>query len=112
MTDLDVVTCAAPGCDNPIARTGRPGRPAIYCSPSCRPAGRGRGGVHVVVEVDHQPTPDSERPLGRVWVVRLRRGEECVVIAAELGRPSAEHLARQLNMLLSTRRQTKGVAIE
>ena len=106
-----VVTCAAPGCDNPVPRGGR-GRPAIYCSAQCRPAGRGRSGVHVVVEVDHEPTPDDERPAGRIWIVRLRRGDQCVVIAAELGRPSAEHLAGQLNALLATRRRAKEDAIE
>ena len=68
--------------------------------------------MHVVVEVDHEPTADDERPAGRIWLVRLRRGEQAVVIAAELGRPSAEHLAGQLNTLLATRRRSKGVAID
>ncbi|HYA69586.1 MAG TPA: hypothetical protein VED63_12720, partial [Acidimicrobiales bacterium] len=64
--------CAAPGCANPVPpRVGRAGRPPIYCSPECRPAARGRSGVHVVVEVDHEPTPDDERPAGRIWLVRL-----------------------------------------
>ena len=103
--------CAAPGCDKPLStRSGR-GRPALYCSPECRPAGRGRSGIHVVVEVDHEPTLDDERPAGRIWLVRLRRGNQAVVIAAELGRPSADHLAAQLNSLLATRRRSKGVAI-
>ena len=99
------------GLRQPAApRSGR-GRPALYCSPECRPAARGRSGVHVVVEVDHEPTPDEERPAGRIWLVRLRRGDQAVVIAAELGRPSADHLAGQLNSLLATRRRSKGVAI-
>jgi hypothetical protein len=84
----------------------------LYCSPPCRPAGRGRAGVHVVVEVDHQPTPDDERPTGRVWIVRLRRGTQSVVIAAELGRPSAGLLAGQLNELFTTRRRVIGAAME
>jgi hypothetical protein len=92
---IDVLTCAAPGCDEHVVRTGR-----------------GRAGVHVVVEVDHQPTPDNERPTGRVWIVRLRRGTQSVVIAAELGRPSADLLAGQLNELLATRRRVKGAAME
>jgi hypothetical protein len=104
------IVCAAPGCDEMVSRQQR-GRPAIYCSPSCRPAARGRAGVNVVVEVDHEPTPDNERPSGRVWLVRMRRGERSVVIAAELGRPSAEHLAGQLNELLATRRRVKGAAM-
>jgi hypothetical protein len=107
----DELVCAAPGCDEPVHRGG-PGRPAIYCSPQCRPAARGRAGVCVVVEVDHEPTPDNERPAGRVWLVRMRRGQRSVVIAAELGRPSADHLAGQLNELLATRRRAKGAAIE
>ena len=107
-----VLICAAPGCDEQVVRTGGRGRPAVYCSQECRPAGRGRAGVHVVVEVDHQPTPDNERPAGRVWIVRLRRGTRSVVIAAELGRPSADLLAGQLNELLATRRRKKGAAME
>jgi hypothetical protein len=111
MTDSPSGVCAAPSCDNPLPeRIGR-GRPFIYCSPECRPAGRGRSGVHVVVEVDHEPTADDERPTGRIWLVRLRRGDQAVVIAAELGRPSADHLAGQLNSLLATRRRPKGVVI-
>ena len=110
--EVTVVVCAAPGCDEPVVRTGRRGRPAVYCAPACRPAGRGRAGVHVVVEVDHEPTPDNERPTGRVWLVRLRRGTQSVVIAAELGKPSADLLAGQLNELLATRRQALGAAME
>jgi hypothetical protein len=112
MTENHTSICAAPSCDNPLPERGGRGRPALYCSPECRPAGRGRSGVHVVVEVDHEPTPDDERPAGRIWLVRLRRGEQAVVIAAELGRPSADHLAGQLNGLLATRRRSKGASID
>jgi hypothetical protein len=110
-TDEHTALCAAPGCDEVVVRSGR-GRPRLYCSPTCRPAARGRAGVHVIVEVDHAPTPDNERPTGRVWLVRMRRGPRSVVIAAELGRPSADHLAGQLNELLATRGRAKGVAME
>jgi hypothetical protein len=110
--EVTAVVCAAPGCDEPVVRSGRRGRPAVYCAPACRPAGRGRAGVHVIVEVDHEPTPDNERPTGRVWLVRLRRGTQGVVIAAELGKPSADLLAGQLNELLATRRRAKGAAME
>lgn len=103
--------CAAPGCDEIIVRAGR-GRPKLYCSPACRPAARGHAGVRVIVEVDHAPTPDLGRPTGRVWLVRMRCGTRSVVIAAELGRPSADHLAGQLNELLATRRRAKGAAME
>jgi hypothetical protein len=101
-------SCAAPGCDNPLPPRNPRGRPALYCSAQCRPAGRGRSGVHVTVEVDHEPTPDDERPAGRIWLVRLRRADQTVIIAAELGRPSADHLANQLNNILATRRKQKG----
>jgi hypothetical protein len=111
MTEHSTNICAAPGCDTPLPHRSGRGRLALYCSPECRPAARGRSGVHVVVEVDHEPTPDEERPTGRIWLVRLRRGDQAVVIAAELGRPSADHLAGQLNSLLATRRKSKGVAI-
>ncbi len=112
MTENHTAICAAPGCEKPLPERSGRGRPALYCSPECRPAGRGRSGVHVVVEVDHEPTPDDERPAGRVWLVRLRRGDQAVVIAAELGGPSADHLAGQLNGLLATRRRSKGASID
>lgn len=112
MTEDVTAMCAAPGCDNPLPKRSGRGRPFIYCSPECRPAGRGRSGVHVVVEVDHEPTLDDERPAGRIWLVRLRRGDQAVIIAAEIGRPSADHLAGQLNRLLATRRRSKGVTID
>ena len=95
-----VVACAAPGCDHPVTRTSRPGRPPIYCSPACRPSRDHRGTDRLVVEVDHEPTPTGTRPTGRIWIVRLRRSNRTVVIAAELGRPSVDHLATQINTLL------------
>ena len=110
-SDDRVTPCAAPGCDEVIMRTAR-GRPKLYCSAECRPANRGHAGVRVIVEVDHTPTPDNERPTGRVWLVRMRRGTRSVIVAAELGRPSADHLVGQLNELLATRRRAKGAAME
>jgi len=65
------------------------------------------------VELDHEPTQQEEgRPAGRVWLVRLRRGARVVVVASELGRPSAEHLAGQIAAVVSSRRGTKGGAME
>lgn len=92
-------TCAASGCDQPVTRGGR-GRPRIYCSPACRPGQPRPGAGPLVVEVDHEPTPDHTRPTGRIWLVRLRRSGHTVVIATELGRPSADHLANQIDALL------------
>lgn len=104
------VVCAAPGCTNPVVRP-RTGRPPTYCSPACRPSARTTTG-HLVVEVDHEPTPDDARPTGRIWMVRLRRGSRSVIIAAELGRPSADHLAGQIGKLLSPEPRAKKAAIE
>jgi hypothetical protein len=92
-------------------QTGR-GRRRIYCSPRCRAravAVRGR----LTVEVDHKPVDeDAARPLGRVWFVRLRRGRHHVVVAAELGRPTADHLASQIADIISPRRGAEGAAME
>lgn len=92
-------TCARSGCENLLIRKPK-GRPARYCSSACRPSAppsRRRG---VVVEVEHPDTSPDGRPVGRVWTVTLRRGARAVVIAADLGWPSAHALARQLEELL------------
>ena len=52
--------------------------------------------------------PADERPTGRVWSVQLRRGTHTVVVATELGRPSAENLAAQIGALLNDRPPNKG----
>jgi hypothetical protein len=93
------MTCARPDCTNPVP-PNRTGRPAIYCSPACRPSHRPSA---VTVEVDHPDTSPDGRPPERVWTVRLRRGEHIVVIADGLGWPTATALARQLDDLLTTR---------
>ena len=82
-------TCAAAGCTNPIERRHRRGRPPLYCSPTCR-----HRAARVTVEVDHEDL--TGRPVGRVWLVRLRRRNHTVVIADGLGRPSADYLADQI----------------
>lgn len=95
--------CAAPGCTNPVIANPR-GRPATYCSPNCRSSNkrtsRPRRPQRLTVEVDHAPTQSNQRPAGRIWMVRLRRGQRCVVVADGLGRPSAEHLANQITELI------------
>lgn len=53
--------------------------------------------------VEIAATVDDERggrPMGHVWLVRLRRGTEAVEVATGLGRPSAEVLARRLRDLI------------
>ncbi len=95
-------TCAAAGCANPVPATPR-GRPARYCSPACRPSRQRRPSV--TIELDHPTASPDGRPPERVWAVQLRRGEHVVVIAEDLGWPTATALARQLEDLLQPRRQ-------
>ncbi|HUC06372.1 MAG TPA: hypothetical protein VL961_13285 [Acidimicrobiales bacterium] len=44
--------------------------------------------------------------------MRLRRGQRELVIASELGRPSADHLAVELVSMISARPWAKGAAME
>ena len=53
------------------------------------------------VEVDHGSSSSRGRPAGHVWLVRLRRGDLHVILAVGLGRPSAEHLARQIREVIN-----------
>jgi hypothetical protein len=104
--------CAAPGCTNTVpAQTGR-GRPFVYCSPQCRPTPVKGHREPLVAEIDHEPTSADKRPLGRVWSVQLRRGSRRVVLASELGRPSAENLAADINGLLGDVPVAQGAAID
>ena len=90
--------CAAAGCDKPVP-TGR-GRPAIYCSPPCRPSWRQPRRRQVAIEfVNPAASPDG-RPVERVWVVRLRRRDAVVTVAENLGWPSASALAAALETIL------------
>ncbi len=96
--------CARPGCPNPVVRNPR-GRPRLYCNPACRtqtyrdthPDSRER--LHV--EVDHGSTSSRGRPAGQIWLIRLRRGHQQVVIVTGLGRPSADHLASQIDSIIN-----------
>jgi hypothetical protein len=93
-------TCAAKGCENPVpARIGR-GRPFTYCTVCRPPKERMHVTTSLVAEIDHVPTTENVRPAGRIWIVRLRRGTRSVTVAEELGRPSADHLVRQINELI------------
>jgi len=97
-----VTTCAADGCGNEVPATKRPGRPSVYCSPACRPSFVDRNSG-VTADVGHEPTVDDARPSGRVFFVQLRNGKRTVVVASEIGRPSAEDLARRINEVLHPR---------
>lgn len=97
--------CAAAGCPNPVPHNSAPGRPAIYCSPACRPSAQPS---RVTVEIDHPDTSPDGRPPQRVWTVRLRNGHRSVTIADNLGWPSATALAEQLQQLLKQPRHQGG----
>jgi hypothetical protein len=101
-------TCARPGCGERLVRKAR-GRPPIYCSAACRHLVARKGPMpRLTVEVDHEQDDDVGRPTGQVWLVRLRRGDRTVDVAAGLGRPSAEYLARQIRDLIETRPLAEG----
>jgi len=92
--------CAAPGCANPLPAHG-PGRPASFCSQACRArAYRQRQRETIVAEVDLGSTSSKGRTEGRVWLVRLRRGNESVIIAIGLSRMRADALAERITKLL------------
>lgn len=102
----DETVCAAPGCTNPVVRNPR-GRPASYCSPACRSATyrstrRRADDGPVRVEVAHGSTSSKGRPAGRVWMVRMVRGDRSVIVSCGLGRISADSLARKIAELIST----------
>jgi hypothetical protein len=103
-------TCAAPGCDNPVARRpGRRGRPPIYCSPSRRPS---RKGTINQVRVEVAQDDDDAHGSGRFWTVTLRRGRRSVVVGRDLGRFSATVLCGELRAVLHSRTRQEGDAIE
>jgi hypothetical protein len=93
-------SCAAPGCNNPVPCRPGPGRPAIYCSPACRPSRTPRPGGPITIDVDHDDTPG-----GAGWTVTMRRGTRAVTIATNLGRFSATLLREDLNRLMHPRRE-------
>jgi hypothetical protein len=111
MTDAQVAICAAADCENPVPPQRGRGRRAIYCSPPCRPTAQ-QPSHRLHAEIYHETTDSGERPSGRVWSVALHRGTKSVVVASELGRPSAEHLAAQITDLLTSHPSTQGVAID
>ena len=102
-------TCAAPGCDKVVVRRPGPGRPAIYCSPACRASPLRPA---IVVEVDHPEASTDGRDARRVWTVRLRRGRRVVVVAENLGWPSASALAGQLDDLLGPATGQRGGGLD
>jgi hypothetical protein len=53
------------------------------------------------VEVDHGSTSSKNRPSGRVWMIRLRRGNHSVILTTGLGRASADTLADQIRRVIN-----------
>jgi hypothetical protein len=94
-----MTTCAAAGCENPVPRKPR-GRPAIYCTATCRPSQR-RSGIDIELLRDD----DDAGSAGRIWTVRLRRGARSVTVSEALGWPSANALVSDLTELLAPRRR-------
>jgi hypothetical protein len=96
-------TCAAPGCDQTVARAVT-GRPARFCSQACRArahrASQRDKAEPVSVEVDMGSASSRGRPIDQAWMVRLRRGQRSVIVATGLRRPAAERLAAQVADLL------------
>jgi len=96
-------SCAGPGCDNPLERTG-PGRPARFCSPACRVRAhraKQKAREPVTVEVDFGSASSRGRRPDRAFMVRMRRGKESVIVAIGLTRPAAESLAEQIAGLVA-----------
>jgi hypothetical protein len=61
----------------------------------------------VVVEVDRGSASTRGRPPEMTWLIRLRRGEHCVIVAIGLSRGAAEYLAQHIADVLgpSARRE-------
>lgn len=55
----------------------------------------------VTVEIDIGSASTRGRPPDRVWLLRLRRGDEQVITTIGLSRISAEHLAERVTNLLA-----------
>ncbi|MHB1711465.1 MAG: hypothetical protein ACYCV7_08690 [Acidimicrobiales bacterium] len=102
--------CTTPGCEEELHPPSDRGRPRLYCSTKCRNTNT-RSGV-LSVEVDYAGDDGGGRPTGRVWLVKIRRGRDEVVVATELGRPSADHLAGQISQLINGRRRAQGGVME
>lgn len=96
---MNPAPCAAPGCDNPVPHRPGPGRPAIYCSSTCRPSRQPGHGHTITVNLAH----DDDATPGAGWTLTLRRGTRQVRIADNLGRFEAILLHNELQALLHPR---------
>lgn len=55
----------------------------------------------VVVEVDHGSASSWDRPASTAFLVRVRRGEESLIVAIGLSRENADSLAERLAQLIA-----------
>jgi hypothetical protein len=97
------VSCAAPDCTNPV--THHPtGRPARYCSTTCRVRHHRQRKTSdpITIEIDTGSASSRGRTPERSWLVRIRRGDNSVIIAIGLRHHAATRLAEQLTNLLTT----------
>ena len=60
-----------------------------------------RDNAPVVVEVDHGSASSWDRPASMAFLVRVRRGEDSLIVAIGLSRDYAESLAERLGHLLA-----------
>jgi hypothetical protein len=54
----------------------------------------------ISVEVDRGSTSAKGRPAGKAWLVRLRRGNDEVIVAIGLTNAGAERLAERIRRLV------------
>ncbi len=93
--------CEGQGCDQILGEQLR-GRPAKYCSPTCRVrAHRERRRGPVKAEVHFGSASTRGRSEDHSWMVKLRRESEEMIVVIGQTRQGAQHLARRLNDFLN-----------
>ncbi len=105
-TDTDFSSRHETAAPAPTAstRAPQPPRPApdlLHPPPAAPPAHRHDARQPLHVEIVTASTSSRGRPAGHVWLIRLRRGPHQVTLAVGLGRPSADHLARQIRDVIN-----------
>src|SRR5947208_1892707 len=103
-----------PAASSPISPAATPTaarKPGCAAGPARRPSRQPRSST-VYIEIDHPASSSDGRAVERLWTVRLRRGDRAVLIADNLGWPSANALAHELVDLLTPHAQNRGAAID
>jgi hypothetical protein len=65
-----------------------------------------------IADVDTGSASSRGRPPEQIWLVRLRRGDNSVIVAIGLYRAAAEHLAERINDLLAPTSSPQGPAVD